>query len=329
MNYPKFSIIVPIYNTPRDYVQKCLLSIVSQSYSNWECILVDDCSSIEYQDLITDDRMIYIRLKENQGVFSAYQTGFKKSTGDYIIHCDSDDWLSTGYFQKVIDSFDPKYDVYLMNTVSVFGDDYCEKAIWPNRGLADSSGREWFENLCERRQTSWAFWGKTLKRSVLQKAYNELNISAGIVPSYDCLLIIASSIFTQEVKYISFDGFFYRINPDGVTFSQVTKEKLFRTLNSEAQVVAALFQLFEKENITKSKLDKIRHELGNNFIDMFYQYPDHESIYTEFAPRVEAIYGAALVKPKKNLLQVLLPKGSLLRRFVRFSAMKIYRIIKP
>lgn len=90
------SIIIPIYNAEK-YLSKCLDSILAQTYTNWEAILVDDgspdnCGRI-CDEYATKDKRFKVIHQKNGGVSVARQTGLDNSTGDYIIHCDPDDWI--------------------------------------------------------------------------------------------------------------------------------------------------------------------------------------------------------------------------------------------
>ena len=92
----KISIIVPIYNC-NDYLDKCIYSLIHQTYQNIEIILIDDGSTdnslekcLEYQK---NDNIIMVISKENGGVSSARNEGIKKSTGKYIMFVDADDYL--------------------------------------------------------------------------------------------------------------------------------------------------------------------------------------------------------------------------------------------
>ena len=91
------SIIVPIYNT-EGYVNKCVDSLINQTYQNLEIILVDDGSTDsslsickEYQE---KDNRVKVFHKENGGVSSARNFGIKNATGKYLCFCDSDDYYS-------------------------------------------------------------------------------------------------------------------------------------------------------------------------------------------------------------------------------------------
>ncbi len=95
----KVSIIIPVYNTEQ-YIEKCILSALNQTYRNAEIICVNDCSTDNSLDIIekyarADKRIKIINLKQNKGVSYARNTGINSATGDYIIFIDSDDWIDT------------------------------------------------------------------------------------------------------------------------------------------------------------------------------------------------------------------------------------------
>ena len=99
------SIIIPVYNTEK-YIRKCLDSIIVQTYTNWEAILVNDGSTDssgaicdEYTNKDTRFKVIH---KENGGVSSARQTGLENTTGDYVIHCDPDDWVEPDMLKEML-----------------------------------------------------------------------------------------------------------------------------------------------------------------------------------------------------------------------------------
>ncbi|GAA3761523.1 glycosyltransferase family A protein [Flavobacterium ginsengiterrae] len=90
-----FSIIIPVYNV-EDYLEQCLNSIFSQNYYNFEVLLINDGSKDSSLEICKKYEQIYDNIilidKENGGVSDARNTGLKKSKGDYIFFCDSDDY---------------------------------------------------------------------------------------------------------------------------------------------------------------------------------------------------------------------------------------------
>lgn len=100
----RFSIIVPIYNK-QDYLLTCIESIQKQTYSDFECILVDDGSwdhsgQIAKEISVKDNRFKYI-YKKNGGLVSARKTGIEHAKGEYIINIDADDFVKNDFLERI------------------------------------------------------------------------------------------------------------------------------------------------------------------------------------------------------------------------------------
>lgn len=99
------SVIVPVYNV-KPYLEKCVASIVNQTYKNLEIILVDD-GSTDGSGLLCDqfaqkDKRIKVIHKKNGGLSDARNAGMEVSTGDFIAFVDSDDWLDIDMYEILL-----------------------------------------------------------------------------------------------------------------------------------------------------------------------------------------------------------------------------------
>lgn len=106
-HYHCVSIIVPIYNTEK-YLRQCLESIIAQTYTLWEAILIDDgspdnCGKI-CDEYATKDKRFKVIHQENCGVSIARQKGLDNANGDYIIHCDPDDWIEPTMLMELLNT---------------------------------------------------------------------------------------------------------------------------------------------------------------------------------------------------------------------------------
>ena len=104
MDNPLISIIIPVYNTEK-YLPACLDSILAQTYTNFEAILVDDGSKdgsgrICDEYAVKDSRFVVVH-KDNEGVAKARITAFEHSKGELITFIDSDDYVSPQYLEKL------------------------------------------------------------------------------------------------------------------------------------------------------------------------------------------------------------------------------------
>lgn len=99
------SIIVPIYNAEK-YIRQCLDSILAQTYTKWEAILVNDGSPDNSGKICNEyankDNRFRVIHQQNGGVSVARQTGLDNVTGNYIIHCDPDDWIDPNMLEDLI-----------------------------------------------------------------------------------------------------------------------------------------------------------------------------------------------------------------------------------
>ena len=106
-NTPLISIIVPVYNVER-YLPRCIESILKQTYTNFELILVDD-GTPDRSGIICDryaekDSRIKVIHKSNGGVSTARNAGIDAANGEWITFVDSDDWVSANYLMMLLKS---------------------------------------------------------------------------------------------------------------------------------------------------------------------------------------------------------------------------------
>ena len=111
----KISVIVAVYNT-EEYLDRCLESLLNQTYKNMELVIVEDCSTDSSRKLLKkykgnkNIKVFYNR--ENRGLSYSRNYGLKKSTGDFIGYIDSDDYVEPDYYEKLMSSIkDNKSDI--------------------------------------------------------------------------------------------------------------------------------------------------------------------------------------------------------------------------
>lgn len=174
----KITVIVPVYNVEH-YLDKCLDSLINQTYKNLEIIVINDGSTdnsgiICQEYAQKDNRIIYIE-KENGGQSEARNMGLDRMTGSYVTFVDSDDWVELDYvevlYNKLIEyqadiaignyySFNQSEGMYYFH---IFGDSYYEK-VYDNVSI--------FENLYESKEMkNIAFisvWGKLYRASLFK-----------------------------------------------------------------------------------------------------------------------------------------------------------------
>lgn len=104
MYTPEISVIVPVYRSER-YLEKCITSILNQTFSNFELILIDDGSPDNSGEICEKYRRLDKRVKvihqQNEGISMARNKGLKISSGKYIVFCDSDDYVEVEWLERL------------------------------------------------------------------------------------------------------------------------------------------------------------------------------------------------------------------------------------
>lgn len=193
MNSPLISIIIPIYNAEK-YLNQCLDSVIAQTYTNWECLLVDDGSNDSSEKICDEyaEKDIRFRVfhKENGGVSSARNLGLTEALGEWVIFYDSDDLVPS----NAILSFLPHME---NNNIDSCVGNYTEVYIDNKRIKSDTFACNYQSSIEESLNLFFAtypikfqgyLWNRIFRLSVIRK-YN-LSFDINIFYKEDGLFIV-------------------------------------------------------------------------------------------------------------------------------------------
>ena len=170
----KISVIVPVYKV-EDYLNECVESIVRQSYTNLEIILVDDgspdnCGKMIDEWAIRDERIVALH-KENGGLGDARNYGFAHSTGEYIAFIDSDDYVDEKYFEKLLSAL-TKNDADMAGCRFYRNNLEGEGFLYPSKDNSFDfcvSQKEYMEKVYNNFGNFCVAWAKLYKRCVIKE----------------------------------------------------------------------------------------------------------------------------------------------------------------
>ena len=131
---PKLSVVIPVYGVEK-YIERCAISLFEQTLTDVEYIFVDDCtpdSSIDilnividrYRDQLLKDkkRILIERMEKNSGQAAVRKRGIELCSGDYVIHCDSDDWVDKDTYRLLYEkAIEGDYDMVRCDFVRTDG----------------------------------------------------------------------------------------------------------------------------------------------------------------------------------------------------------------
>ena len=131
----KISVIMPLYNTKEEYLREAIESILSQTYKDFELIIVDDASTKDFSSLISaykDNRIIYHRLAQNKGAANARNIAISHAQGEYLAFMDSDDVYLPERFEKQVEFFAKNPDIGCLGTKTIIIGNDCNKVLFPD-----------------------------------------------------------------------------------------------------------------------------------------------------------------------------------------------------
>ena len=171
MNDVRFSIIVPVYNVEK-YLDKCISSILNQTYKNLEIILVDDGSTDLCPQLCDKyaeiDRRIQVIHKKNGGLSSARNAGIDIATGDFIMFVDSDDYISELTCEKIVKNIASDVDIISFQFQRVYDDETKNEIVEEQNTVKIVEGNELFRNYINRTDFTHMVCDKAYRNSLFK-----------------------------------------------------------------------------------------------------------------------------------------------------------------
>lgn len=211
------SIILPAYNA-QPYIERCLDTVINQSYKNIEIIIVDDGSTDNTLSLIRkykerDDRVILIT-QENQGVSTARNEAIKKARGKYICYLDADDRYTNDYVETLVSEIEESdYDMVVCGYYyALRGGGYEDKVIKHSFGMNNSTAMEFVFN-----SNSFGpfLWNKIFVRKIINQ--NDIRFDSTLKRAQDQLWVIEYLLQCKKVRYINKMLYYYEFSKSSVT----------------------------------------------------------------------------------------------------------------
>lgn len=242
MEYPKISVIVPIYNAEK-YLRRCIDSILAQTFTDFELLLIDDGSSDKSGEICDEYAQKDLRVKafhkKNGGVSSARNIGLTESYGEWISFIDSDDWVDADYLKS--------YHNATKGTEMVIGQIKIPGSNMSYRPIAVVEGSEMvkyvFKYSCLSQSAPFC---KLYSNDIIKK--NRLSFPQGIHNGEDGIFFTRYLNCIGKISVIDFCGYNYNI-----------------TINSLSQRYYSFEQEWDCFLLWKKEIEKMAYRYQNLF----------------------------------------------------------------
>lgn len=230
----KVSVIIPIYNV-KLYIEDCVRSLMEQTLKdNIEFIFVNDCTPddsmcILYHVLgdypVRKDQVKIITHPENSGLAAARNTGLQIATGQYIIYCDSDDWIEKDMYEKLLrKAVETGADIVGCD----FYDDYVNRSVIRKQSFPEQSKE------CVKKMLRGELHCSTCNKLINRKLYEQYDVHfpEGIDMWEDVSTIIPLCFHADRIAYVPEALYHYIHYNTGSYTYQVSRKSLKNMIDS-------------------------------------------------------------------------------------------------
>lgn len=270
----KISVIIPVYNAEK-YLTKCLNSIVNQTYTNLEIILVNDGSkdsslNICYEYKKKDDRIKVIN-NDNHGASYSRNCGISISTGEYIMFIDADDYIENNFIERLITCNEYEtYDLF----ISCYTDFY-DKNIFKEKKLIDENIltfdlKKDYLNIVKYLRTPW---GKIYKLNIIKE--NNIKFPEDYITAEDQIFNFRYLKYIKKYRFLNECLYFYR---------HENKNSLSSSKSYEAFISNIKKLKFEKVFLDEMNIENKEKIMGDDAVELIggYVFLSNESIFNYF-----------------------------------------------
>lgn len=303
----KVSIIVPIYNVEK-YIERCIKSLISQTYRDIEILLINDGSPDDSKTICEKyekiDKRIKLYNKENGGLSDARNYGLKRATGEYILFVDSDDYIESNAVEVLISEMQKdNLDIVAGNAIlEADGEDKKYLDITKHNDNKVTDGLEYYVSSNEEDFFQASPCVYMYKRELILE--NNLFFEKGILHE-DEEWTPRVMIKAKRVKYINFVFYHYTVSRENSIMNSKDKTKnMVDLLNTYKK----LEKIFNETEASKEQHKKMNDYLCRVYINACVLEPVDQRVYKENVDYKFIFRNAKKLKTKIKLLIFLISK---------------------
>ncbi len=252
---PKVSVIIPVYGVEK-YIERCARSLFEQTLDDIEYLFIDDCTpddSIGILKTVFNEypqrktQVIIHRMEINSGQAVVREFGMKHATGDYVIHCDSDDWIDTSAYKEM-------YELAIMEDADVVVCDFYNVGEYKKSkvlGCHNSNKEIFFKNIISQRDQG-ALWNKMFKRT---SCFKDVIWAKGDMGE-DMLMCLQFVYNASKVVHLPKAFYYYYNNPLSIS-SAMSKEAIVYRFQQSIANANDLVYFFKRNGIYEQYSDEV------------------------------------------------------------------------
>lgn len=250
---PLLSVVVPVYRVEK-YIKRCVRSLFEQTLKEMEFIFVDDCSPDRSMEIVEElvekypERKAQVRLlrqARNRGVSFVRNAGLKAATGDYIIYCDSDDWVESRMYERMLNkALETGADIVGCD----FYEEYAFRTVFRRQSFPENNS-DCIKQMLEGK-LHCATWNKLIRKELYER--NAVVFPEGVNMWEDVATVIPLCFYAAKIVYLPEAFYHYSCNNSASYCGQMSRTSLENLITATCLLDVffrkhSLYEEFEKE----------------------------------------------------------------------------------
>lgn len=248
---PKVSVVVPVYGVEK-YIERCARSLFEQTLDDIEYLFIDDCTpdkSVEILKQVMEDypqrknKVVIHRMEQNLGQAKVRESGMRSATGEYVIHCDSDDWVHPEMYERLYH-------------YAVTGD---YDMVWCDYYRSDGKHNEYIPQKSDTQAVNLvgnmlAGSRSRLIGSVCNRLYKR-RLQTGIIypkanMNEDLVIVTQLTLACKKIGHLSQALYYYYVNPASICM-EPNEKSVVRNLEGAIENNRIIMQVLSEKGLDK------------------------------------------------------------------------------
>ena len=248
---PKVSVVVPVYGVEK-YIERCARSLFEQTLDDIEYLFIDDCTpdkSVEILKQVMEDypqrknKVVIHRMEQNLGQAKVRESGMRSATGEYVIHCDSDDWVHPEMYERLYH-------------YAVTGD---YDMVWCDYYRSDGKHNEYIPQKSDTQAVNLvgnmlAGSRSRLIGSVCNRLYKR-RLQTGIIypkanMNEDLVIVTQLTLACKKIGHLSQALYYYYVNPASICM-EPNEKSVVRNLEGAIDNNRIIMQVLSEKGLDK------------------------------------------------------------------------------
>ncbi len=302
------SVIIPVYGVEK-YIERCACSLFSQTLQEGiEFLFIDDCTPDDSMQILRQVLAQYphrqsqthlLRMPQNSGLAAVRQFGIRMAKGEYVIHCDSDDWVETSMYESMLrKAQEADADIVVCDFASVAPDNTIIETF---QGLNPASKETCMNQLFHAE--TWSMFNKLVKKELYQHI-----VFPTASMGEDMATTLQLAYWARHISYVPQVLYYYCSNPTSLTRCQNEEHilNMYRQFCINVQLLSDVSAHYKPTAFNPQYIVSLKLRAKNRLLPLLKNNPNYYKLWRDTFPEINSQVLTNKIIPLRKKLRFLL-----------------------